>query len=127
MTKDLAVADRPGPALDEHAGLPGQDRREPEGDAWRSPAVRVSGRGARDERQSTDLPDLRRYPLARRGFVMTSLISGFTLATERVDAQAIHTDAAGLEAREVQIPVSGGHLPAYCPASGRRHPSRSSW
>ncbi|MBV8397695.1 MAG: dienelactone hydrolase family protein [Acetobacteraceae bacterium] len=44
---------------------------------------------------------------------MTSLISGFTLATARVDAQAIHTDAAGLEAREIQVPVSGGHLPGY--------------
>jgi carboxymethylenebutenolidase len=62
---------------------------------------------------TTELAGLRRYPLARRGFVMTSLISGFTLATARVDAQAIHTDAAGLEAGEVQIPVSGGHLPGY--------------
>ena len=61
----------------------------------------------------TEFAGLRRYPLARRGFVMTSLISGFTLATARVDAQAIRTDAAGLEAREIQVPVSGGHLPGY--------------
>ena len=32
---------------------------------------------------------LRNYPLARRGLVMTSLISGFTLAIDRVEAQTI--------------------------------------
>ena len=52
-------------------------------------------------------------PLARRGFVMTSLIVGFTLATERVEAQAIHTDDAGLVAGEMQVPVADGHLPGY--------------
>jgi carboxymethylenebutenolidase len=56
---------------------------------------------------------LRRTPLARRGFVMTSIISGFTLATTRVEAQAIHTDAAGLEAGEVKIPVADGQIPGY--------------
>ena len=52
-------------------------------------------------------------PLARRGFVMTSLITGFTLATERVEAQAIHTDSAGLVAGEMQVPVADGQLPGY--------------
>ncbi len=52
-------------------------------------------------------------PLARRGFMMTGLVAGFTLATERVEAQAIHTDAAGLVAGEVQVPVADGHLPGY--------------
>ena len=52
-------------------------------------------------------------PLARRGFVMTGLISGFTLATERVDAQAIHTNETGLVAGEMQVPVEGGQLPGY--------------
>ena len=52
-------------------------------------------------------------PLARRGFVMTGLITGLTLATERVEAQAIHTDADGLVAGEVQIPVADGQLPGY--------------
>ena len=67
---------------------------------------------------------LRRYPLARRGFVMTSLISGFTLATQRVEAQAIQTDTTGLEAGEVQIPVKDGHMPAYFarPAKGTGFP-----
>jgi carboxymethylenebutenolidase len=44
---------------------------------------------------------------------MTGLISGFTLATTRVEAQAIHTDAAGLVAREAMVPTSQGDLPAY--------------
>ncbi len=52
-------------------------------------------------------------PLARRGFVMTSLITGFTLATTRVEAQAIHTDSVGLVAGDVQVPVADGHLPGY--------------
>jgi carboxymethylenebutenolidase len=67
---------------------------------------------------------LRRYPLARRGLMMTTLISGFTLATQRVEAQAIHTDMTGLEAGEVQIPVKDGHIPAYFarPAKGTGFP-----
>jgi carboxymethylenebutenolidase len=61
----------------------------------------------------TELRGLRGYPLARRGVLMTGLISGFTLATERVEAQALHTDTAGIEAGEVQIPTTDGKLPAY--------------
>ncbi len=56
---------------------------------------------------------LTRYPLARRGFIMTSLISGFTLSTTRVEAQAIHTDTVGLSVGELHVPVSDGQLPAY--------------
>ena len=59
-----------------------------------------------------EISGLRSYPLARR-FMMTGLISGFTLATTRVEAQAIHTDATGLVAGEVKIPVSDGELPGY--------------
>ena len=63
-------------------------------------------------------------PLARRGFVMTSLMSGLTLATTRVEAQVIHTDAAGLIAGEARIPVSDeGTLPGYfARPSGVAHP-----
>jgi carboxymethylenebutenolidase len=41
-----------------------------------------------------------------------------------VEAQAIHTDTAGLDAGEVQIPVKDGHLPAYYarPAKGTGFP-----
>lgn len=52
-------------------------------------------------------------PLSRRGIVMTGLIAGYTLATTRAEAQAIHTDSAGLEAGEVQIPVADGAMPGY--------------
>ncbi len=65
------------------------------------------------------------FRLARRGFVMTSLITGFTLATTRVEAQAIHTDAVGLDAGAVEIPVADGSLPAYFarPAGGTNLPT----
>ena len=65
-----------------------------------------------------------RYPLARRGFVMTNLVTGFTLATKVVEAQAIHTDATGLDAGEVQFPVKDRNLPGYYarPATGTRFP-----
>lgn len=59
------------------------------------------------------LSGLRDYPLARRGMLMTGLISGFTLATQRVEAQVIHTDTTGITAGEVQIPTKDGNLPAY--------------
>ena len=76
----------------------------------------------------TEITGLRRYPLARRGFVMTSLISGFTLATQRVEAQAIQTDTTGLDAGEVQIPVKDGHIcPPTTPAPPRAPTSPSSW
>jgi carboxymethylenebutenolidase len=72
-----------------------------------------------------EIAGLRDYPLARRGFVMGSLMTGFTLATTSVEAQAIHTDSAGLEAGEVQVPVADGHLPAYAarPTGARPFPT----
>ena len=74
--------------------------------------------------EMTEITGLRHYPLARSGFVMTSLISGSTLATQRVEAQAIKTDAAGLDAGEAQIPVTDGKLPIYYarPANGTGFP-----
>lgn len=64
------------------------------------------------------------YPLARRGVLMTGLITGFTLATQRVEAQAIHTDSSGIEAGETRIKTSSGELPAYYakPLTNRPHP-----
>ena len=59
------------------------------------------------------LQGLTSYPLPRRGVIMTGLISGFTLATTRVEAQAIHTAAAGLAAGETTVPTDKGDLPAY--------------
>ena len=73
----------------------------------------------------SELSGLREYPLARRGLMMTGLISGFTLATTKVDAQMIHTDTAGLDAGETQIPTDKGDLPAYYakPANGSVFPT----
>ena len=50
---------------------------------------------------------------SRRGFVMTSLASGFAAASNPVLAQAIVTDSGGLVAGEVSVPVTGGKIPAY--------------
>src|SRR5881409_1921483 len=63
---------------------------------------------------------------SRRGFLTTSLIAGFTLATGSVNAQSvITTDASGLTAGEVKIPVPDGQVPAYraMPAAGGPFPT----
>jgi carboxymethylenebutenolidase len=72
----------------------------------------------------TETLGLRDYPLARRGMMMTSLISGFTLAIQRVEAQTITTDTDGLDAGEAKIPTTQGELPAYYarPAKGTHFP-----
>ncbi|MES3012316.1 MAG: carboxymethylenebutenolidase, partial [Pseudomonadota bacterium] len=51
--------------------------------------------------------------LSRRGFVMTSLASGFAIASNPVLAQAVTTDSKGLVAGEVSITVADGKVPAY--------------
>jgi len=56
---------------------------------------------------------LPRSQWSRRGFVATSLATGFALSVQPVSAEAIHTDATGLEAGEVKIPVTDGTIPAY--------------
>jgi carboxymethylenebutenolidase len=50
---------------------------------------------------------------SRRAFVMTTLMSGFTLAVARAEAAAIHTDAAGLKAGPVSMTTADGQMPAY--------------
>ncbi len=44
---------------------------------------------------------------------MTSLITGFALSVQPGVGEAIHTDATGLEAGEVKVPVKDGTIPAY--------------
>ena len=57
------------------------------------------------------LPPLK---LDRRGFIATSVAAGFSLAAGQAVAQtAIATDAAGLLAGRVDIPVADGKMPAY--------------
>ena len=64
--------------------------------------------------------------VSRRGFIVSSLAAGFALAVQPVAAQTvITTDAEGLEAGEVRIPVRGGvEMPAYraMPAKGKNLP-----
>src|ERR1043166_7772003 len=50
---------------------------------------------------------------SRRGFAATSLVAGFTLATGPLNAATIVTDARGLDAGEVKVPVPDGEIPAY--------------
>ena len=64
--------------------------------------------------------------LNRRGFLTTSLASGFTLAAGPVMASTvITTDATGLTAGEVKIPVADGTIPAYraAPAGATNAPT----
>lgn len=64
------------------------------------------------------------FDFNRRDFVAASLATGFALAVQPVSAQTIKTDAEGLNAGEVKIPVAGGEIPAYQarPAKGNTFP-----
>jgi carboxymethylenebutenolidase len=66
----------------------------------------------------------RRWNLSRREFVVSALASGFALAVQPVSAQTITTDANGLIAGEVRIPVKDGEIPGYraMPAKGKDFP-----
>src|SRR3954453_9706090 len=51
---------------------------------------------------------------SRRGFVMTTLATGFALSVQPIAAQTvITTDTNGLTAGEVKVPVKDGEIPAY--------------
>lgn len=52
-------------------------------------------------------------PFTRREFVVTALAAGFALAVRPVFGEVLTTDAAGLTAGEVKIPVAEGEMPAY--------------
>ena len=61
----------------------------------------------------------------RRSFLVTSLGAGFALAVQPVMAQtAIKTDATGLLAGEVKVPVKDGEMAAYraMPAGATKPP-----
>lgn len=51
--------------------------------------------------------------IGRRGFVVSTLCTGFALAVKPVSAETITTDTKGLTAGEVKIPVHDGEIPAY--------------
>jgi carboxymethylenebutenolidase len=63
--------------------------------------------------------------LTRRGFAVTSLAAGFAAAVCPVSAATITTDADGLTAGEVKIPVKDGTIPGYraMPAKGHHFPT----
>jgi carboxymethylenebutenolidase len=51
---------------------------------------------------------------SRRGFVMTSLATGFAVSVQPIAAQTvITTDTNGLTAGEVKVPAKDGGVPAY--------------
>src|SRR5580658_11117325 len=54
-----------------------------------------------------------RTDFSRRGFVVTSLASGFALAAGPVSAETITTDTNGLDAGEVKVPTADGDMVAY--------------
>src|SRR6266480_4908397 len=57
---------------------------------------------------------LPKVPFTRRGFIASSLATGFALAAGPVAAQtAIITPPDGLDVGAAQVPVSGGNLPVY--------------
>ena len=57
---------------------------------------------------------------SRRGFLVTSLGTGFALAAGPISAETITTDTKGLDAAEVKVPTADGDMPAYraMPATG---------
>jgi carboxymethylenebutenolidase len=61
---------------------------------------------------------------SRRAFLVTSLASGFALASGAVQAQAITTGDEGLTAGEIKIPVADGSIPGYraLPRGGKNLP-----
>ncbi|HEV3469932.1 MAG TPA: dienelactone hydrolase family protein [Pyrinomonadaceae bacterium] len=63
--------------------------------------------------------------VTRRRFLFTSLAAGFALSVQPVAGQTvITTDAAGLVAGEVKVPVGDGEVPAYraMPEKGKNFP-----
>ncbi len=62
----------------------------------------------------------------RRGFMATSLATGFALAVQPINAQeVITTDTNGIVAGEVKIPTKDVEIPAYraMPAKGKNFPT----
>ena len=77
-----------------------------------------------DFQNPTVAPPPADFRFSRRNFVMTSLASGFAVASNPVLAQAIVTDSSGLVAGEVSVPVTDGKIPAYraMPAAPGKYP-----
>src|SRR5215813_6113433 len=63
--------------------------------------------------------------VTRRGFLVSTLATGFALAVRPTWAATIVTDSAGLTAGEVRIPTADGDIPGYraMPSEGRAFPA----
>ncbi len=68
---------------------------------------------------------LPKVPVDRRGFIVSSLATGFAVAAQPVMAQTmIVTDTQGLATGEAKVPVKDGSIPVYYarPATGDKFP-----
>jgi carboxymethylenebutenolidase len=94
--------------------------------AMRAPSRRQKIQQERPKMLNED-PDVRglfpRMNLNRRGFVVTTLATGFALSVKPAKATIV-TDTEGLTAGEVKIAVADGEIPAYRaqPAKGSNFP-----
>lgn len=82
----------------------------------------IDNQAGHDAHFDSLLPQLK---LDRRSFVVTALGAGFALAMQPTLAQtAIKTDAIGLTAGEIKVPVSDGEMLAYraAPAENKNAP-----
>jgi carboxymethylenebutenolidase len=70
--------------------------------------------------ESTESPRV-----TRRGFLVSTLATGFALAVRPTLAATIVTDSSGLTAGEIRIPTADGDIPGYraMPSEGRRFPA----
>jgi carboxymethylenebutenolidase len=64
---------------------------------------------------------------SRRGFVMTSLVTGFAISMQPVSAETITTDTAGLEAGEVIYPEAPHGFNADYRPSYRADDAKDGW
>ena len=83
-----------------------------------------------NDRSKFDDPHLEsllpKVPFSRRGFIASSVATGFALAAGPVCAQTvIQTSTEGLDVQDVKIPVKGGDMPAYvaAPAKAGKFPT----
>ncbi|HZF14768.1 MAG TPA: dienelactone hydrolase family protein [Steroidobacteraceae bacterium] len=77
-----------------------------------------------DDRDPEFVNFLPALSLSRRDILATTLATGFALAVQPISAETIATDAEGLVAGEIRIPVADGELPGYraMPAKGKNFP-----
>src|SRR4029453_11794270 len=66
-----------------------------------------------------------RLGVTRRGFLVSTLATGFALAVRPTWAATIATDSEGLTAGEIRIPTANGDIPGYraMPSEGRALPT----